>query len=575
MSTFLDLGLLILFATIGGVLAIRFRQPAVLGLLLIGAVVGPHTLGLISQSETVDLFANIGAALLLFTIGVEFSVGKLLKLGVKVFLIALFKLAIVFLLSYWLAIGLGLKSVPALLVGVILSITSTAFVVRVLEQKALLNKTEVPILIAALIFEDVFAVFVLAIVSNIIAAGPSQITPLRLLVSILFSTAMLGVAYLVLLRILQPIFEWLASFRAEETAVFASLSLGVGLSYLAELLGLTPSIGAFLAGSLVASLPQGEKLEKAVAPFALLFSSLFFISMGMLVNFSNVIQDAWIILVLLVANLLFKFVGMGVSTYLFGFSSRSAVFAGLAMLSIGEFSLLIAKEGASLVPGFDLVGVTSVIIFFSALSTSLTLDRTMQVHEFVDRMVPLPLRRTGRLASKYFSLVIELFEPGSVFFHRFQRFTLRILASIALLSIILGFAAYSWQSFGSQVFEFFGSRIPIWGIAEGAALLLMVYALHHMLVEVIYEYRTFVHARALRHMELLRAQGAFFRLGRILGALFLLIALPFILSVLELEASLPVFVSVIILGIILWGLLDLKSDKLGEPKQGKLFFKRP
>ncbi|MFH1257628.1 MAG: cation:proton antiporter, partial [Candidatus Micrarchaeota archaeon] len=273
MEFYSGLGFLILFATIGGALAIRFKQPAVLGLLVMGAIVGPHYLALVPDSEMLTAFADIGAVLLLFTIGIEFNVNKLSKLGTRVFLIALFKLGIVFLLSYELGSIFGifseLGSLGPLYLGAILSITSTAIVVRILEQKEMINRKEVPILVAMLIVEDLFAIFALTVFSGT-NAGHSP-TSINLLLSIITALAILSAVYLVMLRLLRIVFDWLVKYQAGETMVLTALSLGVGMSYLAqaEPLNLTPSIGAFLAGSLVASLPKGEELERAISPFAL------------------------------------------------------------------------------------------------------------------------------------------------------------------------------------------------------------------------------------------------------------------------------------------------------------------
>ncbi|MFH0923033.1 MAG: cation:proton antiporter, partial [Candidatus Micrarchaeota archaeon] len=348
---FSEIGFLILFSAIGGALAIRFRQPAVLGLLFIGAVAGPGMLGLVNQTETITLFADIGAILLLFTIGIEFSIGNLLAGGLKVFLMAASKLALVFLLSYELALLLGLSDLAALYLGVITCITSTALFIRVAEQKGFANRDEMRILVGILIVEDVFAIFALTFFSSL--GTSSEFGGIQIITSILESLAILGLAYLVLSKLLRSVFEWLARYQAAETMVFATLGLGVGLSYLAQLLGLTPSIGAFLAGSLVASLPRGKDLEKAILPFALVFSSMFFVSMGMFVNPTLLAQNAGLVIAFCVANIIFKFSGTTVSTYAFGFSSTSAVFAGLTMLPVGEFSLLVASQGAGAV-GLDL-----------------------------------------------------------------------------------------------------------------------------------------------------------------------------------------------------------------------------
>src|SRR3989344_3367097 len=137
MTVLVEVGLLLLLASLGGIIANRLRIPPVLGLLFMGAVIGPHALGFVAQTETVDFFAEIGAVLLLFAIGVEFSASKLSKLG--------------------------LSRGNALFMGTILAITSPALMIKVVEQKNYFKREEVPLLIATLVIEDLFAVFALTV----------------------------------------------------------------------------------------------------------------------------------------------------------------------------------------------------------------------------------------------------------------------------------------------------------------------------------------------------------------------------------------------------------------------------
>jgi Kef-type K+ transport system membrane component KefB len=397
MTVLVEVGLLLLLASLGGVIANRLRIPPVLGLLFIGAVIGPHALGMVAQTETVDFFAEIGAVLLLFAIGVEFSASKLSKLGLRIFAITALKLAIVFFLTYQLSLLLGLDRTTALYMGTILAVTSTALMIKIVEQKSFFKREEVPLLIATLVVEDLFAVFALTVFSST-SQGTGVANTASLAFSIVFSLLLLLAVYFVLLTVLKKVFDYIVHYQAAETMTLMGLGIGVGFSYVAQLLGLAPSIGAFLAGSLTASLPKGELLEKSVSPFVLAFSSIFFLSIGLFVDFAAVSQNAWIIFAFILANVLFKFFGSYSSTYLFGFTSKQAAFSGLAMLSVGEFSLLIAREGAS-ASSFDLIGTTSVIVFFSTLFSAMTLDKFETVDSALKKWLPLRVKRTAYKAS--------------------------------------------------------------------------------------------------------------------------------------------------------------------------------
>ncbi|MBI5225594.1 cation:proton antiporter [Candidatus Micrarchaeota archaeon] len=576
MALFSDLGFLILFAAIAGVLAIRFRQPAVLGLLVIGALVGPNSLGLIQESEIVTTFADVGAVLLLFTIGIEFNVSKLSKLGLRVFLIAIFKLGIVFLLSYWFGTFLGLFGdfgpLMPLYLGAILSISSTALVVRVLEQKEMINRKEVPILVAALIVEDLFAIFALTVFSALNAG--EKVTSFSLISSIFIAVLIISVVYLFLLRVLRLIFDWLVKYKAGETMVLTALSLGVGFSYLAELVHLTPSIGAFLAGSLVASLPKGEELERAISPFALVFSSLFFMSIGMLINPGSLVKFWPIILAIAIANLVFKFIGTSVSAYLFGFSSKSAVFSGLALLSVGEFSLLIAKEGAEVITGgFDLVAITSVVVFISSLATSLSVGKYDSIHMISQKIMPFSLKQRGRRFAQYMREITDAFEPGHKFTGALQRAGVSILSNLSIIVFFVGVIGVCWYLFSNFTVAILGIEVNLFSIVMLLVSLGIIFFLLKMLKYVALEYNLVKLSLVTKHRHELSAShlaGDFLKLLLVLG-LFLVI--PFILSIMEVPQYLSRIILVFVFLVLVWRFLDLIGFEGDKQNRNALFFK--
>jgi len=564
---FSEIGVLILISALGGALAIRFRQPSVLGLLFIGAIAGPGVLGLVKQTQTIMLFADIGAVLLLFTIGIEFSISNLLRGGLKVFLMATTKLALVFLLSYELAIWMGLSELAALYLGVITSITSTALFIRVAEQKGFANRDEVLVLVGMLIVEDLFAIFALTFFSSLGATG--EFSGAQVIRSIIEALAILGLAYLVLARLLRVVFEWLTRYQAAETLAFATLGLGVGLSYLAQLLGLTPSIGAFLAGSLVASLPRGKDLEKAILPFALVFSSMFFVSMGMFVNPASLAQNAWIIAVFCVANLVFKFSGTTLSTYAFGFGSASAVFSGLAMLSVGEFSLLVAIQGAEVV-GMDLVGITAAMVFTSALATSLLVGKHAKIHALLYALIPAQVKIAGRQVSSRTGMALRTFEPGAALYRAFETCATHIAQNLAGISVLVGIGAAIWFLFSRETLSLFGFTVSAF---TAASLILAVIAIRP-LFEIAKELST-VGDALRRNLERNKGQAyghkLALRFGLVVIAILAVLVMPFVLAMFETSFEILRVLPAVLIVLVIAGFLFL--GKANE-RENVMFFKR-
>src|SRR3989344_734197 len=196
MAFSVELGLILLFSILGGVLAVRFKQPSVLGLLLVGAIVGHNTLGLIKDTSLINAAIEIGAILLLFTVGIEFSLQHMLNLGLRAIIIATIKLGAVFLFSYYASFLLGFSFTASIYIAVILSITSTVIVVKILEQKGMSKREELPLLIAILIIEDIFGVFALTFFSRLNTSG--DLAQINIVTSLLVSLIVMAMAYVIL-----------------------------------------------------------------------------------------------------------------------------------------------------------------------------------------------------------------------------------------------------------------------------------------------------------------------------------------------------------------------------------------
>jgi len=394
-----------LCAIIGGVIATRFKQPAVFGMLLVGAVIGPNLLNLVQDAGMISMMADFGAILILFIIGLEFDISKLMKIGARSILIGLLKFAIVLFFGYETALLLGFGAKVALFTGVILSFSSTIVVVKVLEQKEMFSRKEVPLLIAVLIIEDIIAVIALTFFSAVKDPGTSVISTFE---HIIFSLAILIFAYFVTIKILKHGVNLILKNSSDESVlIFLSLGIGSLFSYFAFSLGLTPSAGAFLAGSLIASLQNAKEYGKAIQPYALIFSSLFFISMGTMVDFRVIELNLALIAALMFTVLISRFIAIGFLTMLLAnFRNEQPFFSSIAMMSVGEFSLLVAKESEKFSLGIDLVTITASIIFISAVLMSIGINYSESISNSMNSRVPLKtklkLERLSNYMRKFF-----------------------------------------------------------------------------------------------------------------------------------------------------------------------------
>ncbi len=468
----LDFGIVLLAATIGGIAAIKFKQPTVIGLLIAGALIGPHAIGLVKESEIINVFAEIGAVLLLFAIGAEFSIAKLAQLGIKTVLTSTLKLGIVFFLTYQVAILLGVGPMAAVYLGAISAITSTAITIKMLESKGLIKREEVPLLVGMLIIEDIFAVLALTFFSSI--KGNPNLEPISIFASLFQSIAIMTITYLVLSKLLKPVFNKIIDYSAEDILPLVAIGLGMGMSYLATVFGLTSSIGAFLAGSLVAGLPKGEVIERAVKPFTLSFSAIFFLAMGLSINSSSILPNIGIIFAILIFGAAARYFGTATGLYLTGSSGKSAHFAGAAMISIGEFSLLIAKEGADIVP-FDIIGVSSTAVFLSAILQTFFINRGEQIYERMVKLTPNPALRNIRTVAEAIRNVLSLLEPSNPSFKIITKELTNIVLKIGIISITLTIAFHVWKNFGQATqITVFNYSISVVAIIVGIAVLLVL-----------------------------------------------------------------------------------------------------
>ena len=421
-----DLVLVLLFSAISGILSVRFRIPPVAGLLIVGMLIGPNMLDLVNPGA-IGTYSDIGAVLLLFMIGLEFSVTKLLSSGLRAVISSMVLMVMLFILMHEVAVLLGFDFITSLFIAATFSMSSTAIMMKILEQKKLIERPEVPVLVTILIIEDVVAIFMLTFFSNLrngLHAGDGYLSSIIIAIGILVFT------YIILLKFLKDFSTVFFRYQADDTLILFASILCIGMSALASLLGFTPAIGAFLAGSLISALPNGREFERSIRPFSVVFSSFFFLSVGMLVMPGAILVSALPSALIILSFIILVFLATSVTFFLTTASGRSSIFAGLAMIPLGEFSLLIAKEGAGLT-GIDLVGLVSAGVLVTSLVSSLSLDSAERLYVGIRKMLPIRFIQRFTDASGYFRNVVSAFEPKGYFhkvlLHEVNRITVDVL----------------------------------------------------------------------------------------------------------------------------------------------------
>jgi CPA2 family monovalent cation:H+ antiporter-2 len=440
-STLLQFSFFIIFALLGTVLSIKLRQPYVVGLLIFGMLVGPHALSIVSDQNLIGTFSELGAILLLFAVGIEFSISHILKSGFRAVLITIFKMAVLFFLGYELALYFGLDLTSSLFIGAMLSITSTAILYKIVSEKGLLRNPTMPLLFSMLIVEDIVAVAALTFFSTL---GPTSGTYEDKFYSVLVSLGLLGGFYLLVRKPAAAAILRLTESFSQEVMIFVSFSLCLVMSMVATLFGLSAAIGAFLAGSIVASLPNSKKIESTITPLLLMFASLFFLSLGMEIDPAAVLSNMGLSVSLFLVFSLAGFASVFVLLYLTGAKSQHALFGASAMVVMGEFSLLIASlasgPNASIILAVGSFGVVS-----TAILSSYLLGHQERLLEVGRKLMPLKAAASATPIAAYFTGLVRDFSPLGSFWRvstAAWKAVSRELAALAIIAITIASLRY-------------------------------------------------------------------------------------------------------------------------------------
>jgi len=321
----------------------RLKIPTIVGFLLTGLLVGPHCLGFVRQLHEVEQLAEVGVVCLLFTIGMEFSLKTLQQ--IKFMSLVGGSLQVVFTLTVVAAISgaFGLPLNQSIFFGFLLSLSSTAIVLKVLQERAEIDSPHGRFIVGILLFQDI-AVVPMMLIAPILAGGSQDVA------RALFLLMTKGVATLILVIvtakwIIPSVLYHIVRLRSRELFVMGIVFIGLSVAWLTAELGLSLALGAFLAGLIVSESEFSHRALGNMLPFRDVFTSFFFVSVGMLLDVRFVVGNPALLAAVTAAVVAVKFLFTGVSAGLLGLPLRTCVLAGGALAQIGEFSFVLSESG--------------------------------------------------------------------------------------------------------------------------------------------------------------------------------------------------------------------------------------
>ncbi len=327
------------------VLVARVRLPTVAGLLLAGALVGPHAAGLLDEKMKIDDLAEMGVVLLLFTIGLEFSLARLKNIFRQVALGGFLQVGLTVGCTAGIARLAGVPMNAAIFYGFIFTLSSTAIVLRALSDRRELDAPHGRFIVGTLIFQDLCVVPMMLIVPEL-EPGRDASQAFGLIGIALGKAALVVLLLVVAARLVVPrLLAWVDASRSREVFLLAVLALCIGTAWLTSQAGLSIALGAFLGGMVVADTEYGHRAMGDILPLRDAFVSIFFVSLGMLFDIHVVLQQPLLVFALLLGFIFGKGFLAAISAQAARFSARVAFVAGLGLGQFGEFGFVLAQVG--------------------------------------------------------------------------------------------------------------------------------------------------------------------------------------------------------------------------------------
>ena len=426
-----SLTVVLIVAAITTVVFQRLRQPVVLGYIIAGLVVGPHVpVPIVADPGIIQTLSELGVILLMFSLGLEFNLAKLARVGPAAGFTAVIQSGFMAWLGFLAGRLLGWTVLESVFAGAIVAISSTTIIAKAFDEQNVRGRLR-ELVVAVLLIEDLIAIVFMAVLTAFasgagLSAGALAATIARIL---LFLVAALVVGMLVVPRFIR----YVTHLGRAETTLVASIGICFATAYLAQRFGYSVALGAFIAGSLVAESGKGDEIERLVQPVRDVFAAIFFVSVGMLMDPALVAQHWAAVGALTLLVVVGKVAGVSFGAFLAGFGPRTSLQAGMSLAQIGEFSFIIAALGRSLGATRDfLYPVAVAVSAITTLTTPWLIRASGPVAAYVDRQLPRPLQTFAALYGAWLER-LKASSPG----HGVRRFIRLLVLDAAVLSALI------------------------------------------------------------------------------------------------------------------------------------------
>ena len=359
-----DIAVVMVVAAATTILFQRLRLPVVLGYIIAGFIIGPYSppFQLVENRGTIEILGQLGIVFLMLGLGLQFNLRKLRRVGLTAILAGPIEIGLMIWIGFVVGRLFGLPVIDALFLGAIISISSTVIIVKVVTGLGQQDEKWAQIAFGILIIEDMCAVFILALLSASATAGGATlegITTVALDLGLFVASALI-LGLLVVPRIVSHV----AGLKVEEVLTVVVIGLALGLSIIGSYLGLSAALGAFIMGAIIAESRAVRLVEDRIGPIRDMFTAIFFVAIGMLVDPAEIVHYWPIVAAAAVAVILGKVATVSFSVFITGNGPRTALRTGLSLSQIGEFSFIIATLGIGL-------GVTRAPLFEIAVSVAI------------------------------------------------------------------------------------------------------------------------------------------------------------------------------------------------------------
>jgi len=422
-------------AAVTTVLFQRLRQPVVLGYLIAGLIVGPHVpIPLVADPAVVQTLSELGVILLMFSLGLEFRLRKLMAVGPTAGLTALLQSSLMVWLGFTIGRLFGWTPLESLFAGAVIAISSTTIIAKAFDEQGITGTLR-EFVVGVLIVEDLIAVLLMAVLTAIasgsgLAAGPLVGTVARL---VAFLVILVAVGLMVVPRAIRAIVR----LKRRETTLVASIGICFTIALLAQVFGYSVALGAFLAGSLVAESGEEKQIERLVEPVRDVFGAVFFVSVGMLIDPALVAQHWGAVVALTAAVIIGKVVSVSLGAFLTGSGMRTSVQAGLSLAQIGEFSFIIAALGLALhATGEFLYPVAVAVSAMTTLLTPWMIRASEPIAAWVDRKLPRPLQTFAVLYGSWLE-ELRARRPAATAVAGIRRLLRLLLLDAAIIAVLI------------------------------------------------------------------------------------------------------------------------------------------